>query len=323
MGQLIDGEWTDEWYDTKKTQGKFVRSRSQFRSSIGSDRFPVEKDRYHLYTSYACPWAHRTLLYRKLKSLEDIISVSSVHPLMLDQGWVFSEDHPDPICNASALHQLYTRSSPHYSGRVTVPLLWDKKEQCAVNNESSELIRMFNSVFDPITGNDFDFYPTALRKDIDAINERVYKNINNGVYRAGFATSQAAYDDAAQALFRLLDEIEDRLSKDSFLVGDSLTEADIRLIPTLLRFDAVYVTHFKCDQKRLVDYHNLFNYTKQLIQIPGLYDTLNFEAIRTHYFRSHPTINAHGIISIGPKLNFLKPHDRKRDAMASVYRHPR
>lgn len=318
MGRLVEGKWVDEWYDTEKTKGAFIRSLSQFRSCIGEDGLAAEENRYHLYVSAACPWAHRTLMVRVLKGLQHIITVSAVRPLMLENGWEFGESHPDHLYDSRFLHELYTKADPRYSGRVTVPLLWDKKNHRAVNNESPELLRMFNSAFNTLTGNPYDLYPEMVRKEIDTMNARVYEAVNNGVYRAGFATSQEAYDEATQLLFSALDELESHLAQHDFLVGGLLTEADFRLLPTLLRFDAVYTTHFKCDRKRLVDHHHLFNYTKQLIQIPGLFATFDLDAVRKHYFGSHLTINPHGIISVGPRVDFSAPHDRKRDALSSI-----
>ena len=318
MGLLVDGKWVDQWYDTEKHEGKFIRQASLFRDSLGSPQFPIETDRYHLYVSYACPWAHRTLIFRQLKSLADLISVSAVHPHMLDNGWAFQEPFIDHVYQANYLRDLYVKANSSYSGRVTVPLLWDKKRGKAVNNESTEILRMFNVAFNEKTNNQLDFYPKELRDEIDDVNETVYHTVNNGVYQAGFASRQEAYDLAVTSLFSTLESLEKRLSKQQFLVGDTLTEADFRLLPTLLRFDAVYVTHFKCDRKRVVDYPNLFDYCKQLIQIPSLAETFHMDHIREHYFRSHPTINPYGILSVGPEVDFFEPHHREPNPMRFV-----
>ena len=320
MGLLVNGKWVDQWYDTEKHKGNFVRQESQFRETVDLKNTPIADDRYHLYVSYACPWAHRTLMFRQLKSLTTLISVSAVHPHMLEHGWAFDAPYVDHVYSLPYLRDLYTKADPNYSGRVTVPLLWDKKTQTAVNNESTEIIRLFNSAFNHQTKNDLDFYPEAYRAQIDAINETVYHTVNNGVYKAGFASRQEAYSAAVVDLFKTLDQLEGLLASQKFLVGDILTEADFRLLPTLLRFDAVYVTHFKCDKKRLVDYPNLFNYCKQLIQIPGLPETLHMDHIRDHYFYSHPTINPFRIVSIGPEIDFLSPHDRDPEPLTCVQR---
>ncbi len=325
MGLLVDGKWQDKWYDTKETGGRFERSKSQFRNGItangsagpsGDDGFKAESGRYHLYVSYACPWAHRTLVMRAWKGLEQHIGVSVVHPLMLENGWELRTDFDgatgDPLYGFDKLYQLYLKADPHYSGRVTVPTLWDKQHETIVNNESSEIIRMLNSAFDGIGARPGDYCPDDLRADIDAINETVYDNVNNGVYRAGFCTSQAAYDEAATALFETLEDLEQRLGRSRYLVGNTLTEADLRLWTTLVRFDAVYVTHFKCDRKRIADYPNLHGLLLDIHQMPGVAETVHMDHIRDHYFRSHPTINPHGIVSIGPVQDFSAPHDRER-----------
>ncbi|WP_017444477.1 glutathione S-transferase family protein [Gayadomonas joobiniege] len=316
MGLLIDGQWHDQWYDTKSHGGKFVRSESQFRKTIStshSDQFSAESGRYHLYVSLACPWAHRALIMRQLKSLESHISVSVVNPKMLAQGWSF-EHYPgatgDKLYQLDYLHQLYTKTNPEITTRVTVPVLWDKKEQTIVNNESSEIMRIFNSAFNHITNNQEDFYPTELRHNIDQINDFVYHKINNGVYKAGFATTQTAYLDAVTELFNALDNIELRLSESRYLVDDRLTEADWRLFTTLIRFDAVYVNHFKCNLKRIADYPNLQNYLRELYQYKDIRETVNFDHIKCHYYYSHKQINPTQIIPAGPVLNLNHPHNR-------------
>ncbi|MCB9794002.1 MAG: glutathione S-transferase family protein [Alphaproteobacteria bacterium] len=313
MGLLVKGEWQDRWYNTKDNDGRFVRKSPSFRGGIGPEGgHPAEADRYHLYVAWACPWAHRTLIFRALKGLEALIPITAVGPRMLDQGWSFIEARPDPLLGAQHLHQVYTRAKPDYTGRVTVPVLWDKKTDEIVNNESSEIIRIFNSAFDALTDKPYDFWPEALRGDIEAVNERVYSTVNNGVYRAGFATTQAAYDEAVGELFESLDWLEARLAAQPFLVGGRLTEADWRLFTTLMRFDLVYHTHFMCDRRRIVDYPNLWSYTRALYQVPGIAGTLNLAETREHYFYSHETVNPHRIISIGPELDFDAPHDRGR-----------
>jgi putative glutathione S-transferase len=315
MGLLVDGKWQDKWYDTDSTGGKFERSAAQFRNWIEADasaRFPAESGRYHLYVSYACPWAHRTLIFRKLKQLEDHISVSVVHPLMLENGWEFAEQPlHDELYHLEFLYQLYLKADANYSGRVTVPVLWDKKEQTIVSNESADIIRMFNSAFNDLTGNTLDFYPAALHSDIDAINDMVYDRVNNGVYKCGFATAQAAYEEAFDALFDALDSLEQRLASQQFLVGDTLTEADWRLFTTLVRFDAVYVGHFKTNKRRIVDYPNLWNYVKALYQVPGVAETVVMDHIKQHYYGSHHMINPTGVIPVGPQLDFSASHTRK------------
>ena len=323
MGLLIDGEWHDQWYDTKSTGGAFKRSESQFRNWItadgsagptGDSGFAAESGRYHLYVSFACPWAHRTLIFRKLKGLEEHISVSAVHPDMLGEGWTFAtDDHGatgDDLFGFTHLHQIYTRADPQYSGRVTVPVLWDKARNTIVSNESAEIIRMFNSAFDGITGNQEDFWPEALREPIEAVNSRIYSTINNGVYKCGFATSQEAYDAAVGPLFDSLDWLEDLLSQHRYLLGDRLTEADWRLFTTLLRFDPVYHGHFKCNRRMLKDYPNLWAYTRELYQWPGVAQTVNMPHITRHYYYSHDTINPHRIVPVGPDIDWTEPHRR-------------
>jgi putative glutathione S-transferase len=311
---LVDGIWHDVWYETKETGGQFVRSASQFRNFVTADGSPgptgkggfkAESGRYHLYVSLACPWAHRTLIFRKLKGLEEHISVSVVHYLMLDKGWVFKDEDGatvDHLFGAAAMSDIYTRADPHYSGRVTVPVLWDKQTNTIVSNESAEIIRMFNSAFDGITGNNFDFYPEALHAEIDALNAVIYDTINNGVYKCGFATSQSAYEKNFDALFASLDMLENRLTNQKYLFGDMLTEADWRLFTTLVRFDPVYVGHFKCNRNRIVDYPNLQRFLRSLYNEPGVRETVNFHHIKQHYYRSHPTINPTGIVPVGPVL---------------------
>lgn len=314
MGLLVDGKWQDKWYDTDSTGGRFKRSEAQFRNWIEADpdaRFPAQSGRYHLYVSYACPWAHRTLIMRKIKGLEEHISVSVVHPLMLENGWEFSQKPlHDALYEHDFLYQLYLRADANYSGRVTVPVLWDKEQQTIVSNESADIIRMFNSEFNAITNNSMDFYPEQLRAEIDAINADVYDNVNNGVYKSGFATKQEAYEEAFDALFSTLDDLEARLSKQRFLVGDTVTEADWRLFTTLVRFDAVYVGHFKTNAKRIVDYPNLWDFVKALYQVNGVAETVVMDHIKQHYYGSHGTINPTGIVPKGPWLDFTAPHQR-------------
>jgi putative glutathione S-transferase len=323
MGQLIDGKWDTAWYDTKSTGGKFKRTTAGFRNwitpdgepgSSGTGGFPAESGRYHLYVSYACPWAHRTLIFRALKGLEDHITVSVVHPDMLDDGWTFETDFAgttgDDLFGKPFLRDIYTTADPKISGRVTVPILWDKKRNTIVSNESSEIIRMLNSAFDGITGNDLDFWPADLRDDIETLNTRIYDTVNNGVYKSGFATSQEAYDEAVGPLFDSLDWLEGILSENRYLTGDRLTEADWRLWTTLARFDDVYHGHFKCNRRRLIDYPNLWAYTRELYQIPGVAETLRTDHIVRHYHYSHDTINPYRILPTGPKLDWDEPHGR-------------
>ena len=325
MGLLVDGVWQDKWYDTKSTRGRFIRSEARFRNWVTADGaagpsgdggFKAEPGRYHLYVSLACPWAHRTLILRKLKRLEDAIGVSVVDWLMRDEGWVFNPNRAgatdDPVNGATRMHEIYTRADPGYSGRVTVPVLWDKQRKTIVSNESSEIIRMLTTAFDAFTEVDLDTYPDALRADIDEINAVVYETVNNGVYRSGFATTQEAYEDAVTALFETLDMLEDRLSRQPYLVGDALTEADWRLFTTLIRFDPVYVGHFKCNIRRIADYPNLSNYTRALYQMPGIAETVNLDHIKSHYYASHGTINPTYIVPVGPDIDFAAPHDRGR-----------
>jgi len=318
MGLLVEGKWQDKWYDTKSTGGRFVRRESQFREWVtadGSSGFKAEPNRYHLYVSLACPWAHRTLILRKLKNLEGVISLSIVDPLMEENGWEFS-DYPgsisDSLNGSQYLHQIYTTAKPDYTGRVTVPVLWDKEKKTIVNNESSEIILMLNSEFDELGNSTQDFYPPELRDEIDQINEVVYRNINNGVYKCGFATTQQAYEQAFNNLFSTLDQIENILSKKRYLVGDKLTLADWRLFTTLLRFDSVYYTHFKCNLRRIEEYPHISNYLRELYQYPGVQETVNFKHIKEHYFKSHKTINPTGIVPSGPELDLSTPHNRSK-----------
>lgn len=334
MGLLVNGVWHNEWYDTAKTGGRFLRGETSFRNWVtpdgrsppqGCGGFAAEPDRYHLYVALACPWAHRTLIFRKLKKLERIISVAIVDPFMGDQGWAFSAPGgaltpgatADTVNGARYLHEVYTKARPDYTGRVTVPVLWDIKTATIVNNESAEIIRMLNSAFDAWADAGVDFYPAPLRDDIDRINAVVYDYVNNGVYKCGFATAQSAYEEAFDALFRTLDELEERLGRQRYLAGDRLTEADWRLFTTLVRFDSVYYLHFKCNLRRLVDYPNLWGYTRELYQMPGVAETVNLAHIKSHYYMSHQTINPHRIVPKGPAIDFGAPHDRGRFRVAA------
>ena len=316
MGLLVDGVWQDKWYDTKASQGRFVRAESRFRNWVtpdgaagpsGDAGFKAEPGRYHLYVSYACPWAHRALIFRALKGLEEMISVSVVHWHMAEKGWTFEPGPgvvPDPIHHAKVLADVYVAADPKYTGRVTVPILWDKARGTIVNNESAEIIRMFNSAFDGVGAAPGDYYPVALRSEIDALNDRIYATVNNGVYKAGFATSQDAYEEAVFPLFETLDFLEDRLSSGRYLCGDRLTEADWRLFTTLLRFDPVYVGHFKCNIRRIADYPRLSAYLDDLLSVPGVRETVNLAHIKGHYYGSHKTINPTGIVPVGPSLDW-------------------
>lgn len=322
MGLLVDGKWLDKWYDTDKSGGRFQREDARFRNWLTADGSPgpagqggfaAEPGRYHLYVSLACPWAHRTLIMHALKGLEDIISVSVVSPIMLEHGWTFDTTEGstgDALHESDFMYQVYTRAAQDYTGRVTVPVLWDRQQQTIVSNESSEIIRMFNTAFDGITGNTRDFYPEALRAEIDAWNERIYPAINNGVYRAGFATTQDAYEEAYAELFAELDYIDAHLASHRYLTGDAMTEADIRLFTTLIRFDAVYHGHFKCNRQRLEDYAKLPRYIRDIFQQPGIAETVNFEHIKTHYYASHRTINPTGIVPAGPDIDYGLPASR-------------
>ena len=316
MGLLVDGQWVDQWYDTKKTGGRFVRTEAQFRNWITADGsagptgqagYKAEANRYHLYVSLACPWASRTLMIRTLKGLEDMISISVVHPLMLEHGWTFEEGEGvigDPIFQARYLHEVYTAVKPDYTGRVTVPVLFDKKTKTIVNNESSEIIRMLNTAFDGLGAKPGNYVPDQWLEEIDAVNDFVYHRINNGVYKAGFATKQEVYEEEVAALFEALDQMEERLAGQDYLVGNRLTEADIRLFTTLVRFDAVYFGHFKCNLKPLTAYPKLWAYTKRIYQLPGMAQTVNFDHIKRHYYGSHKTINPTGVIPAGPTLDW-------------------
>ncbi|QUJ75778.1 glutathione S-transferase family protein [Sulfitobacter albidus] len=323
MGLLIDGEWHDSWYDTKKSGGAFKRQESQFRNWItpdgsagptGDGGFPAKAGRYHLYVSHACPWAHRALIFRTLKGLEDLIDVSVVHPDMLGDGWSFDDSFDgatgDRQFGLPFARDLYTRAQADFTGRVTVPILWDRDRDTIVSNESSEIIRMFNSAFDGLTGNTDDYYPADLHGDIAPVNDRIYDTLNNGVYKSGFATTQEAYDAAVHPLFDTLDWLEDRLATNRYLMGDRITEADWRLFTTLVRFDLVYHQHFKCNRARIVDYPNLWAYTRELFQWDGVANTVHFDHIVRHYHYSHESINPHRILPINPVIDWLEPHRR-------------
>ncbi|ELA8097358.1 glutathione S-transferase family protein [Vibrio parahaemolyticus] len=312
MGKLVEGVWHDVWYDTKANGGKFVREDAGFRDWIKNDSeavFQPESGRYHLYVSLACPWAHRTLIFRKLKGLEPHIDVTVVCPDMLSQGWQMGL--PEPLFGHTRMHQIYTQAKPDYTGRVTVPVLWDKKTNTIVSNESSEIIRMFNSAFNDLTGNHDDYYPEPLRGVIDEWNDYIYPNVNNGVYRCGFATSQEAYEEAFESLFSALDKIDAHLATHRYLAGNKITEADWRLFTTLVRFDAVYVGHFKCNKQRIADYVNIQGYLKELYQIDGIADTTDFYHIKRHYYFSHAGINPTQVVPKGPDLDFSSPHQRE------------
>ena len=322
MGLLQEGKWVDQWYDTKSTNGRFVRKAPQFRNWVTTDGragpsgkggFKAEIGRYHLYVSLACPWAHRTLIFRALKGLEKMISVSVVHWYMAENGWTFDVGDgvvPDTVNGAQFLYQVYTQAKPDYSGRVTVPVLWDKHTKTIVSNESPEIIRMFNTAFDEVGSAQGDYYPEHLRSEIDTLNERIYTTLNNGVYRCGFATTQAAYEEAITPLFDTLDWLEDILSRKRYLTGAQITEADWRLFTTLIRFDPVYIGHFKCNIRRIADYPNLSNYLRDLYQQPGIARTVNMEHIKRHYYESHTSINPSRIVPTGPDTDFTTPHNR-------------
>ena len=307
MGLLVNGVWKDRWYDTKKSGGKFIRSEAQFRNFIDyHSEFTPDSGRYHLYVSLACPWAHRTLIYRSLKDLNDHISCSVVNPYMLENGWTFEESFPgttsDHLFSKQYLYQIYLKADSNYSGRVTVPVLWDKKNQTIVSNESSEIIRMFNYSFNELTGNNLDFYPEKFQEKIDEINDFTYHNINNGVYKIGFATKQSVYEEELDRLFNALDQVEEMLEQNTYLLGSEMLECDLRLFPTLLRFDPVYVGHFKCNKKRIIDYPNINRYLQSIKSNSKIKPTINIDHIKTHYYGSHPTINPNGIIPTGPDL---------------------
>jgi len=324
MGQLIDGKWHTDWYDTKSTDGKFVRTESLFRNWVtpdgsagatGAGGFHAEAGRYHLYVSLACPWAHRTLIFRAIKKLEEMISVSVVNSFMGDNGWTFEPGDdvvPDTVNNKTCMHEIYTLAKSDFSGRVTVPVLWDKQQDTIVSNESADIIRMLNSAFDGLGAETDDYYPVSLRREIDQINELVYDGINNGVYRSGFATTQQAYENAVEGVFDTLDKMEVILSVQRYLAGSRITEADWRAFTTLVRFDAVYAGHFKCNLKRIADYPSLQNYLQELYQYPEIADTVNIGNIKAHYYGSHEMINPTRIVPVGPLLDFLMPHDRNR-----------
>lgn len=322
MGLLVDGEWRDQWYDTKSTGGRFKRDTSRFRNWVtadgragptGASGFEAEPDRYRLYVSYACPWAHRTLIFRKLKGLEDMIPLSVVHWFMGDHGWTFEDGDgvvADPIHDANYLYEIYQAADASYTGRVTVPVLWDTHKDTIVSNESADIIRMLNSAFDGIGAAEGDYYPEPLRDEIDEINARVYSTVNNGVYKTGFATTQEAYEEAVEPLFESLEWLDGRLSTQRYLLGDDITEADWRLFTTLLRFDPVYVGHFKCNRRRIVDFDNLWPYVRDLYQVPGVAETVHMDHIKSHYYGSHKTINPTGIVPVGPDIDYSEPHGR-------------
>lgn len=326
MGLLVEGVWRDEWYDTKASGGRFERPRTTFRNWITPDGaagpsgragYAAAPGRYHLYVSLACPWAHRTLIMRALKGLEELVPISVVHWRMLDRGWTF-DDGPgviqDPIHGARYLHEVYLAADPAYSGRVTTPALWDRETATLVSNESAEILRMFNSAFDAAGARPGDYCPADLREEIDRVNDRIYETVNNGVYKAGFATTQQAYEDGVRPLFETLDWLEDRLASQRYLCGDRLTEADIRLLVTLLRFDLVYHGHFKCNARQIADYPNLSNYSRDLYQMPGVAQTFSEMHVKRHYYESHRTINPSGVVPVGPALDLGRPHDRERFA---------
>lgn len=317
MGLLVKGEWHTDWYDTKSSGGEFIRTDAQFRNKIGDDRYPAERDRYHLFVSLACPWAHRTLIFRKIKQLEDVIGVTVVEAEMLDHGWVLSELESRengydscPIADIQYMYEVYTTHQPDYSGRVTVPVLWDKKTSTIVNNESSEIIRMLNSAFDDFTDVKKDFYPAEARDAIDEINELVYHNINNGVYKCGFATKQDVYEKHYHNLFDAMERVETLLGRQRYLAGSQLTEADWRLFTTLIRFDCVYYGHFKTNKSRIEDYPNISNYVRELYQYPGVSETVNFRHIKVHYYYSHDMINPTQVVPLGPDIDYGRAHNR-------------
>lgn len=324
MGLLVDGKWQDQWHDTKSSGGKFVRADAKFRNWVtpdgsagpsGGAGFKAEPGRYHLYVSYSCPWAHRTLIYRALKGLEQIVGYSMVNWLNGENGWTFDPDEDgivgDRLYDSDLLYKLYLKADPNFSGRVTIPVLWDSKRHTIVSNESSEIIRMLNSAFDAIGANSEDFYPQDKRNEIDRLNDIIYETVNNGVYRSGFAASQEAYEEAVFPLFETFDMLEKRLADSRFLVGNTPSEADWRLFPTLSRFDPIYVGHFKCNLARLIDYPNLWAYTRDLYQWPKILGTINFEHAKLHYYRSQKRVNSTGIVPVGPLLNWSEPHQRE------------
>jgi glutathionyl-hydroquinone reductase len=320
-GVFVDGLWQSQWYDTASTGGRFVPTAAQFRNWVtpdggagpaGEGGFPAAPDRYHLYVSLACPFAHRTIIFRKLKKLEDVISLSVVEPVMGELGWEFGNGGPDTVTGKSRLGEIYLLAKPRYTGRVSVPVLWDKKRRTIVSNESPEIIRMLNSAFAAFTDEHTDYYPEELREEVDSINDRVFRDVNTGVYRAGFATTQEAYEEGFRDVFAALDWLEERLSRQRYLAGKRITEADWRLFTTIVRFDAVYYSHFKCNRRRIADYHNLSNYLRDLFQVPGVAETVNMEHIKRHYYMSMPTINPTRVVPLGPALDFTTRHDRGR-----------
>jgi|SRR5690625_1854674 len=324
MGLLVEGKWRDEWYDTASHGGRFVRESAGFRNWVtvdgaagpsGEGGFKAEPGRYHFYIAWPCPWCHRVALYRALFGLEEVIGLSVVDPLMLEYGWTFGRsgaDKTDELFGSEFMYQVYTRAVPDYTGRVTVPVLWDRERETIVSNESSEIMRMLAEAFRPWAKTKHDYRPEGLREEIEAINERVYDSVNNGVYKCGFATTQAAYEENFTALFDTFDWLDGRLAERRYLTGSGITEADWRLFPTLVRFDAVYVGHFKCNLRRIVDYPNLSGYLRDLYQQPGVADTVRIEEIKTHYYGSHHTINPTGIVPRGPALDFNRPHHRDK-----------
>jgi putative glutathione S-transferase len=324
MGMLVNGQWQDVWYDTESSRGRFVREASKFRNWVtrsgapgptGEGGFRAEPGRYHLYVSLGCPWAHRTTIFRKLKGLEPLITISATNSFMGPQGWTFEPGRgviPDFVNHAERLHEVYLLANPRYTGRASTPVLWDKDRRTIVSNESAEIIRMLNDAFADVGANDTDYYPPSLRTEIDELNDYVYPNINDGVYKAGFASTQEAYEEAASALFAALDRLEQRLATRRYLTGGRLTEADWRLFTTLTRFDPVYVGHFKCNKRRLVDYPNLWGYQCDLYQVPGVSETVDLQYIKQHYYRSHKPINPHQIVPIGPDIDYSMPHNRAR-----------
>jgi putative glutathione S-transferase len=315
MNMLVDGEWRVGAYQTTNEDGEFDRQVTTFRDWVEDDpdaAFPAESGRYHLYISRACPWAHRTAMTRALKGLEDVVSLSLVEPVRIDDGWEFSSRYPDPLSDAPYLRDVYTRADPEFTGRVTVPVLWDRERETIVNNESREIMRMLDVAFDDLATRDVDLWPEGHREAVDRVIDDIYDPINNGVYRAGFASSQAAYDRAVQELFDALDHWESVLADQRYLVGDVLTEADLAMFATLVRFDHVYHTHFKCNRRAIHEYPNLWNYTKELYQLPGVAETVNVEHIVNHYYRSHRDVNPSGLVPAGPDVDFSAPHDRDR-----------
>lgn len=322
MGLLVDGQWRDGWLQTKSTGGRFKRQAQAFRHWItpdgsagpsGDAGFKAEAGRYHLFVSFACPWAHRALIVRALKGIDELLPLSVVHWHMADNGWTFEPGDgvvADPVIGADYLYQLYQKADPKFNGRVTVPVLWDRHTDTIVNNESADIVRILNTAFDALGARPLDLYPDDLRDEIDRINDRVYSDVNNGVYKSGFATTQKAYEESVYPLFDTLDWLEERLTDRRYLAGSRFTEADIRLFTTLVRFDAVYVSHFKTNIRRLVDYPNLSGHTREIFKMPGVADTVHFDHIKQHYFVSHAAINPTGIVPAGPVLDFDTAHGR-------------